>query len=416
MKILLAVSAGIDSMYLAERAGELFPGCSFAVAHCNFHLRGDESDGDEAFVRAWCASHGMPLFVQGFDTAGFAAERGISLEMAARELRYRWFARLCADEGFDAVAVAHNADDDAETMLLNLLRGTGTRGLRGMASDGPIPYGEERGRLLRPLLGLERKEIEAWMRVHGCTWREDGTNADTAIRRNLLRHKVFPLFEGINPSFRESLRRDREHIAQVDDIAQEFFLEKQPLMQDAEGRIDIGKLLASKHWRYLLFRLTEASGLDTGHLERLIATLETGNLSETRQFGSWTLSRGFLSPTVTPFPDEPRIRLEVIPRTSGFSPIPPAGTLYLDADLLPAEPVIRPWRSGDWMVPLGMKGRKKVSDLFTDLKYSAADKAFARVIEHPEGGCRIAALVGRRIDEMLRITEKTARILVVKSS
>lgn len=414
MRILLAVSGGIDSMYLAENAGDLFPGCSFALAHCNFRLRGAESDRDETFVRDWCAAHGLPLYVQAFDTAAFAAERGVSIEMAARELRYRWFARLCTDEGFDGVAVAHNADDDAETMMLHLLRGTGTRGLRGMASEGPIPYGDGQGRLLRPMLGLERKEIEAWMRVHGCTWREDGTNTDTTIRRNLLRHKVFPLFEEINPSFRTALRRDREHIAQVNDIAEEFFLREKAGIQDASGRIDLDKLLACTHWRWLLFRLTEGSGLDAGHLESLIATLEAGDLSETRQFGSWTLSRGFLSPTFSPVPDEPCIRLEILPRTPGFSPIPPAGTLYLDADLLPSDPVVRPWRPGDWMVPLGMTGRKKISDLFTDLKYSAADKARARVIEHPEGGSRIAALAGRRIDETLRITEKTERILVVE--
>ena len=424
MRILLAVSGGIDSMYLAENAGDLFPGCSFAVAHCNFRLRGAESDGDEAFVRDWCASHGLPLYVQAFDTAAFASLLGISLEMAARELRYRWFAQLCSDEGFDAVAVAHNADDDAETMLLNLLRGTGTRGLRGMAPSGPIPYGQGRGRLLRPMLGLERREIEEWMRAHGCAWREDATNTDTTIRRNLLRCKVFPLFEEINPAFRAALRRDREHLAQADDIAEEFYLRERPLVQDARGCIDVAELTARSHWRYLLFRLTSepsdgTAGLDAGHLEQLIAALEAGDLSGTRKFGAWTLSRGFLFPAGsgilagTGAPGEPSVRLEVIPRTEGFSPIPPAGTLYLDADLLGGDPVIRPWRQGDWMVPLGMEGRKKLSDLFTDLKFSAADKACARVIEHPEGGSRVAALLGRRIDGSMRVTEKTMRILVV---
>ncbi len=413
MRILLAVSGGIDSMYLAEHAGDLFPGSSFAVAHCNFHLRGADSDGDEAFVRSWCLSHGMPLYVESFETRAFAATYGISLEMAARELRYRWFARLCAEEGWDAVAVAHNADDNAETMILNLLRGAGPHGLRGMAASGPIPYGDGKGKLLRPMLDLERKEIETWMRAHGCAWREDATNADTAIKRNLLRHKVFPLFEEINPAFRAALRRDRDHFAQVDDIAAELFEQEKAAMLDTSGRIDLSKLLVCKHWRYLLFRLTEASGLDAGHLKQLVTLLEAGDLSGTRRFGPWTLSRGFLIPPALS-QEEPRIRLEILPRTNDFSPIPPDGTLYLDADRLPAQPVIRPWRPGDWMVPLGMKGRKKLSDLFTDLKFSAADKALARVIEHPEGGSRVAALVGRRIDESMRVTEKTERILIVE--
>ena len=411
MRILLAVSGGIDSMYLAENAGDLFPGSSFAVAHCNFRLRGEESDGDEAFVRAWCGRHGLPLYVQAFDTVSFAARQGISLEMAARELRYRWFAQLCAKEGFDGVAVAHHSDDEAETMLLNLLRGTGTRGLRGMAPDGPIPFGDGDARLLRPMLGMERKDIETWMRAHGCSWREDGTNAEDSFHRNKLRLKVFPILEEINPSFRETLRRDREHLAQADDIAEEYFRAALPAVRDDEGRIDIAHLLSFRHWRYLLFRLT--GGLDAGHLAQLEAALADGRTAETRQYGPLTLSRGLLIPSgACP---EPSIRCSVLPHTDGMSLIPPAGTLYLDADRFPGEPVVRPWRPGDWMVPFGMRGRKKLSDLFTDLKYSAADKASARVIEHPDGGSRVAALVGRRIDGSLRVTEKTRRILVVES-
>ena len=414
MKILLAVSGGIDSMYLAEHAGDYFPGCSFAVAHCNFRLRGDASDGDEVFVRDWCARRGLPLFVRSFDTAAFAARQGVSIEMAARELRYRWFSELCGTEGFDGVAVAHNADDDAETMMLNLLRGTGTRGLRGMAASGPIPYGT--GVLLRPMLGLTRTQIAAWMTEHGCTWREDKTNADTTIKRNLLRHSVFPLFEEINPAFREALCRARAHLAQADDIAEDYFLAARPVVTDSAGRIDVGKLLTFGHWRYLLFRLTEETGLDAGHLELLVGALEAGETAGTKQFGPWTLSRGMLSPAFPARSAEPQVRFRTLPRTPGFSPVPPAGTLYLDAALFPGEPVVRTWKNGDWMVPFGMTGRKKLSDLFVDLKWSAAEKAAARVIEHPEGGSRVAALVGQRIDDTLRITEKTTTVLVVESS
>ena len=147
MRILLAVSGGIDSMYLANRAPELFPGASFAVAHCNFSLRGEESDGDEEFVRGWCAERGISFFGTRFDTAAYASEHGISIEMAARELRYGWFARICREEGFDVLAVAHNANDDAETLILNLLRGTGSKGLRGMAAIGSLPTAEIDGQI-----------------------------------------------------------------------------------------------------------------------------------------------------------------------------------------------------------------------------------------------------------------------------
>ena len=194
MKVLLAVSGGIDSMYMAERAPELFPGASFAVAHCNFGLRGDESDGDEAFVREWCERKNLPLFVKRFDTAGLASGSGISIEMAARELRYAWFMELLDAEGFNCVAVAHNADDNAETFFLNLVRSTGTRGLRGMGN---------RDRIVRPLLGIPRSEIRKWMDDRGFRWREDSTNTSSAYKRNRLRSEVIPVLKEMNPSFLE---------------------------------------------------------------------------------------------------------------------------------------------------------------------------------------------------------------------
>ena len=397
-------------MYLAWNAGELFPGSSFAVAHCNFHLRGAESDGDEAFVREWCASQGLPLYVRSFDTSAFATEQGVSVEMAARQLRYTWFSALCAEGDFDGVAVAHNAEDDAETMMLNLLRGTGTRGLCGMASAGPIPYGQGSAQLFRPLLGLSRTRIRAWMEEHGKAWREDSTNAGTEIKRNLLRHKVFPVFGQINPSFLETLRRDRSHLAQTDAIAEDYYQSALPSIQDACGRIDLGKLLGFKHWCYLLFRLTE--GMDEATLGRLCDLLASGHFTGTRQFGGWTLSQSFLEPAGHE-PAAPAVIWEILPREAVPTLPQPAGTLVLDAGYFDGAPVIRPWKAGDWMVPLGMKGRKKLSDLFADLKFSAADKARARVIEYPGQPGRVAALAGYRIDDSLKVTGETERVMKI---
>ena len=250
MRILLAVSGGIDSMYLADRAPELFPGASFAVAHCNFGLRGDESDGDEEFVRGWCADAGLECFVQRFDTARCAADNGVSIEMAARELRYRWFEDLRKEHGFDAVAVAHNSNDNAETLVLNLLRGTGSRGMRGMA--------ENRDGILRPLLGTPRAEIERWMRANGKSWREDRTNSDSAYKRNRIRNEIFPLFEKINPAFLRTLGRDMEHIALVDDIADSYYNSVRPALGDP---VRIDALLALEHWEYVLWRISEPCSL-----------------------------------------------------------------------------------------------------------------------------------------------------------
>jgi tRNA(Ile)-lysidine synthase len=263
-RILLAVSGGIDSMYLANRAPELFPGARFAVAHCNFALRGAESDGDEAFVRDWCAAHGLECMVRRFDTAGYAAEHGVSIEMAARELRYAWFAELCRDGGFEAVAVAHNADDNAETLILNLLRGTGTRGLRGMG---------DRDGIVRPLLGTSRAEIRDWMSAHGCAWRNDSTNADNTPKRNRIRNEVFPVFARINPSFIRTLGDDMERIARVDDIAEAWFRSVRDGLTTENGAVRIPAVLALEHWEYALWRLLEGAGLSGPTFGKLVALL-----------------------------------------------------------------------------------------------------------------------------------------------
>ena len=266
MKVLLAVSGGIDSMYMAERAPELFPGASFAVAHCNFGLRGDESDGDEAFVREWCERKNLPLFVKRFDTAGLASSSGISIEMAARELRYAWFMELLDAEGFDCVAVAHNADDNAETFFLNLVRSTGTRGLRGMGN---------RDRIVRPLLGIPRSEIRKWMDDRGFRWREDSTNASSAYKRNRLRSEVIPVLKDMNPSFLESLQRTMEHISQVDDIAEDYFLSVRDSVMSGD-LISVPALMRLEHPRYVLFRLVEPVGLSATALDNLWGLLVSG--------------------------------------------------------------------------------------------------------------------------------------------
>ena len=211
--LLVAVSGGLDSMCLAQKVR--LEGGPFAIAHCNFGLRGEESDGDEAFVHSWADKYGIPLHVKHFDTTTYAREKGISIEMAARRLRYHWFGELCREHGYTAVAVAHNANDNAETLLLNLLRGTGLRGIIGMKSSGFLPDPDFADiPLLRPLLGMTRADIEAFAAEQGLTWREDSTNALNDYKRNKIRNQVFPIFKEINPSFVEVLNRDMERFAE----------------------------------------------------------------------------------------------------------------------------------------------------------------------------------------------------------
>ncbi len=210
--LLVGVSGGIDSMVLAEKVR--LSGEPFAIAHCNFGLRGDESDEDERFVRDWAAGYGIHVHVRRFATTLTAREEGISIEMAARRLRYHWFGQLCRQFGYEAVAVAHNANDNAETLLLNLLRGTGVRGITGMKASGFLP---DRAfsdiPLLRPLLGMTRDEIVAFSAEHNISFRTDSSNGLNEYKRNKIRNQVFPIFLEINPRFVETLNRDMERFA-----------------------------------------------------------------------------------------------------------------------------------------------------------------------------------------------------------
>lgn|SRR5574344_650672 len=262
--ILLAVSGGIDSMYMASRATELFHGDSFAVAHCNFSLRGEESDGDEQFVREWCSTHGVECYVKRFDTAGYASSHKISIEMAARNLRYSWFRDLCTEKGFSAVAVAHNANDNAETLILNLLRGTGSKGIRGMGG---------RDNIIRPLLDTTREEIRDWMQKNGCGWREDRTNSENEYKRNKIRNEIFPLFSEINPSFIRTLNEDMQRFSEVDDIASEYYASVKDSVMQPDSTICVTSLLELRHWEYVLWRLLEQYGFSMQTFEKLLELL-----------------------------------------------------------------------------------------------------------------------------------------------
>lgn len=268
MRILLAVSGGIDSMYMAHKASEFFPEASFAVAHCNFQLRGAESDGDEEFVRRWAESEGVPCFVRRFDTKGFAEKGGLSIEMAARDLRYGWFEELCREEGYDAVAVAHNANDNAETLMLNMLRGTGSKGMRGMA-----PMSVRTGGLtvLRPMLERTREEIHSWMVKEGHSWRDDSSNGESVVKRNILRNEVFPVLRRVNPNFIGTLNADMKRFAQVDDIADDYF--RSCGIEAGCREIPVDHLLSLKHWQYVLWRLLEPYGFSQQTFEKLTALL-----------------------------------------------------------------------------------------------------------------------------------------------
>lgn len=429
MKILLAVSGGIDSMYMAERAPELFPGAVFAVAHCNFALRGEESDSDEDFVREWAERHGMEFFCIRFDTHAHASRNALSTEMAARELRYRWFASVLSEHGFDAVAVAHNANDNAETFFLNLLRGTGTRGLRGMEKDTVI----EGARVLRPLLGTSREDIVAWMRSGGKRWREDRTNKETVYRRNRIRHDVMPVLKDLNPSILKTLERDMLHIREADEIASFYWEEavsrKVVTIADGEVGIDIEGLRREKSPRIILFKALEPLGFNEDTVDAVMDLLSSGRTISGKVFEAdgnvlecssslLTVRRSVVACASSIGIQGPgEYRIGGIPFTvtcldaSELKELrQPRGTIVFDAGKLPFPFIVRNWQEGDYMIPLGMKGRKKLSDLLVDLKWGPEKKRRALVISR-DGSSRVLALLGERIDGSVKVDSGTKNLI-----
>ena len=445
--LLLAVSGGVDSMCMADLFQSLEERVPFAVAHCNFHLRGEESDGDEALVADWAREHSVPLHITSFDTEKYASDNGISIEMAARELRYGWFAQLCSQHGYKAVAVAHNANDNAETLLLNLLRGSGLKGVTGMSLTSPLPCAPgSDALLLRPLLKCTRKQIDGYAFAHKVHYREDSTNAMSEYKRNRLRNDVFPIFESINPSFIRTLNREASYFEDASGIVEDYCRAASEKIVSRSGdrlTVSLQALLAAPRWRYILYYILEPFGFNSA----VLASLENLLLSERTISG-----KRFESQTHILFTEREHLRVE--PSESPASVVPcaqledilpvrcagtyhfngaavtveevdwtpdmplkqPEGTLLFDAQKLRFPLVLRRWRDGDWLVPFGMRGKKKVSDLFADLKYDSLKKSSAVVLVDTvsdslaqEG--HIAAVLGVRSDDRYKVVSTTVRAI-----
>ena len=437
---LLAVSGGMDSMCMLDLFCKVLPVGDFAVAHCNFSLRGEESDGDQAMVEQYAASLGVRLFVKRFDTAGYAREKGISIEMAARDLRYGWFAELCREHGFDVLAVAHNANDNAETLMLNLLRGTGLNGLHGMSALS--------SNVFRPLLDFTRKQIERHILANRIPYRHDSSNFESDYKRNKIRNEIFPVFEKINPSVVRTLNREIGYFSEAGSIVDQWCRSLLPSVMSGESghlSISTAALLAIPQWRYLLYYILSPYGFNHQSLASVESLLTSSRTQSGKRFESEThvlyterehlvlrpkhegasktddiASSGndimVVRGAGTYNFNGRRFRVEVLDRTPEMSLKQPAGTLLFDADILRFPFVCRRWRQGDWLIPFGMRGKKKVSDIFADLKFSAADKSSAVILvdtltEDLAEQQHVSALLGYRIDDRYKVTSSTRTIL-----
>ena len=442
---LLAVSGGVDSMCLADLWVRAFGADSCALAHCNFNLRGEDSDADEALVTAWAGEHGVRIHKVFFETVQYASQNGVSIEMAARELRYRWFGDLCREHGYCAVAVAHHADDNAETLVLNMVRGAGLKGLTGMKSIAPLPclsrHCEERSdvAILRPLLTFTRKQIEGHVFAWKVPYREDKTNSSVEYRRNSVRHEVFPLFERMNPSYVRTLNREMAYLKDASDIVDQWCRSQLPhviVNQEAPSlTLSTNALLAIPQWRYLLYYILEPYGFNSAVLESLEALLLSDRTVSGKRFESeeyvLSVERNMLvinkisvqaQPFFTQVPTPGayhagglRFMIEVLPWSVNMPLKQPSGTLIFDAAELTFPFVLRSWRNGDWMIPFGMRGKKKLSDLFADLKYGSTEKNAAVVVVDCKGDSaelqHVAALLPVRMDDRYKVTGSTKEII-----
>lgn len=418
-KILLAVSGGLDSMVMLHLMKEA--GFRIAVAHCNFQLRAAHSDADEAFVNDTCRQVKVPFFVKRFQTNDHATSRGISIQMAARELRYEYFGELRRGNGFDLVATAHHFNDTIESVLLNLVRGTGMDGLRGIAVN--------KEGIIRPLLFATRAMIHDYAIGQSITWREDISNASDDYQRNFLRHQVIPKLVEMNPAFEDGFRQTHERLLGARAFALEYISglrSSAVVTSDAKSMtLDIRKVRQSVSPAVLLWELIKDKGFGYDQCRRITGDHQPGKLflSDTHQLlvdrTQYIIDRkqtsDFLSQMIEKgqkLAGNPPAMLAIneLDRKEFVMTSDPA-IAQLDADLLQFPLLWRRWQAGDYFVPLGMRSEKKVSDFLIDLKVPFNSKADITVLE---SGGEIACIIGHRISDRYKITADTRRVLVIE--
>lgn len=412
-KVLVALSGGADSVALLHLL--LSMGYTCEAAHCNFHLRGDESDRDETFVRELCSQLNVPLHIRHFQTVEEAAQRHISIEMAARELRYAWFEELRRKQNAAVIAVAHHKDDSAETLLLNLIRGTGINGLLGIRPKN--------GNIVRPLLCLDRKEITDYLQEISQPYVTDSTNLQDEYTRNKIRLNLLPLMQEINPSVKDSLLRTAGHLNDAALLYKKGIETGKKNVLTEQG-ILIDALLQEPAPETLLFEILSPLGFNSTQTKDIFASLhgQPGKIFlspacrvlKDRQMLliSPTCTVDFssiLSPTSPSLPF--RLTMEERELTTDFVIPRDRSTACFDADKLEQPLTVRHCRQGDSFIPFGMTGRKKVSDYLTDRKFSLMRKEQQWVLC---SGPHIAWLIGERTDNRFRIDGKTKRILLIK--
>ena len=421
--ILVAVSGGPDSVVLLDAVYR--GGFNAVVAHCNFNLRGSDSDNDAWFVARLAEQYHYPLCTVDFDTTDVARSRGISIEMAARDLRYEWFELMADKYNCGQIAVAHNANDVVETFFLNLIRGAGIRGLSGMA--------EKRGRVVRPMLDVSRNDIMSYINSHNLEYHIDKTNGDTIYRRNKIRHDLIPLIEEINPSFLATMSSNIAYLRSAAKIVDNYAdsMSSEMMTKTAEAvSIDMERVLNAVGFEHLIYQWLVEYDFSSSQVAQILHTAECKQ-SSGKQFLSETHTAVFNRQLLEIYPrskfcavadkvftfdwhkgkiNEPIALIFEIIKPTDMVLDGNRSIAYFDADMLPDCLTLRHWQSGDRIMPFGMSGKKKVSDILTANHLSVVQKQNVWLLLATDTPMW---LVGQRADNRFRVTDKTEKVFKI---
>lgn len=415
-RLLLAISGGLDSVVLAHWCHQLNLDVSFA--HCNFNLRGSESDADEAFVLALSEDLEREIFIESFETEIYAKEEGISIQMAARELRYDWFSELADQLDFDYILTAHHADDNLETFLINFTRGTGLEGLTG------IP--EVSDRIVRPLLPFSRETLEIFATAEHIKWREDSSNASTKYLRNKLRHDVIPILKQMNPQLLQNFQTTISNLHDSQELIEDAVIKVQKKVvevADDQIKLNIQKIRKLSNPKAYLYQILKDFNFTAWNDVLNLLDAQSGKqvFSSTHRL---LKDRDFLllseigvasnEMSISISKDDKEVttlvghlffdQVDAIYETS-------KNYIYADEDQLKFPLTLRKWEEGDFFYPLGMTGKKKLSKYFKDEKLSLMDKENVWILFSGE---EVVWIIGKRADDRFKVTEKTTNILKIE--
>ena len=406
-KLLLAVSGGVDSMVLLDLFYKLrFDIC---VVHCNFQLRGKESDADEMLVRETCQDSYIPYFIESFDTLEFANENKLSIQLAARKLRYDWFQEIIS-LGFDYVLTAHHLDDNVETFLINFIRGTGLEGLTGIPAQN--------GNIIRPLLPFSREEIENYALENKIQWREDSSNASDKYFRNKLRHNIVPTLKELNTVFLDSFQNTLHHLQQSESLvndASKLVFEKVVEEKENQLEIHLKPLLEFQNYKAYLYQWLKNYGFSAWNDIYDLVEAQSGKqvfseshvllkdrekliLSERNEINK---SEVFIIESIESKVNIP-LKLRFCKAVNIFETV--SNCIFVDESKIKFPLTIRKWQEGDYFYPSGMNGKKKLSKYFKDEKYSLLDKENQWLLCSED---QIVWVIGKRADNRFIVTETT---------